>query len=37
LPTGAADWPNRRPQAPRPGPVGQVAWLSETAVAFAGR
>ena len=24
------------PRVPRPGPVGQVAWLSETIVAFAG-
>ena len=24
------------PRAPRPGSVGQVAWLSETAIAFAG-
>ena len=23
------------PRAPQPGPVGQVAWLSETPIAFA--
>ena len=28
--------PRRRPRAPQPGPVGQAAWLSETAVTFAG-
>ena len=28
--------PRRRPRAPLPGPVGQAAWLSETAVTFAG-
>ena len=35
MPTGAADWPNRPPRAPWPGPVDQAARLSETHVAFA--
>ena len=27
--------PRHRPRAPQPGPVGQVAWLAETPIAFA--
>ena len=35
MPTGAADWPSRRPRAPQPGSADQAARLSETAIAFA--
>ena len=36
LPTGAVDWPSRRPRALWSGSADQAARLSETAVAFAG-
>ena len=35
LPTGAVDWPSRRPRALWSGSADQAARLSETAVAFA--